>query len=236
MATTGTALAGCLGRLGLAGPELPDECPVSQDLDVEWPDELDRDAVASFVTSYENAYYREVVVEYEPETPLDRYELGVAVLGDVASAGDGYRLEVSGNGGIYRPNLAVTATAEEAPDGVDPAPADQLDGALAAAVEAAAADPEEEVERLVTDRDAVADHAETLEDLTDAELSGSGDSVDLYVDADGTTVELSVSADGMHGDYTWRARYYVDRHVLRRTTEEGVDPAEGDLLECRTDP
>jgi len=40
-------------------------------------------------------------------------------------------------------------------------------------------------------------------------------------------------ADSFHGDYDWRAWYYVDDHVLRRTTDEDRDPRDGERLECR---
>lgn len=235
LAGGGTALAGCLGRLG-AGGSLPDECPVSRNLDVEWPDDVDRSTVESFVAGYEAVYYREVVLEYEPETPLDEYALGVSVRDGPTAAGDGFRLTVVGGGGIYEPNLMVVGEAADAPDGVEPHPADRLDGALFRVVEEAAG-PREESDRYVTDRERVADHVGTVNDLLDGGgLSGRGDAVELYVVADGTTVRLSVAADGFHGDYGWRARYYVDEHVLRRTDDEDADPADGELLECRTDP
>ena len=64
-------------------------------------------------------------------------------------------------------------------------------------------------------------------------LSGPGDEESLYVDVDGTTVELSAQTTNFHGDYWWEARYYVDEHVVRRASDEGVDPQDGTLLECR---
>ncbi|MUV87327.1 hypothetical protein GJ631_12335 [Natronomonas sp. CBA1123] len=80
---TVAALAGCTDTLpGNSTRELPDGCPTSQDLDVEWPRELDSEAAASFLESYEHVYYRDEVVEYEPESRVDSYGLSVAVSDD----------------------------------------------------------------------------------------------------------------------------------------------------------
>lgn len=216
--------------------DLPDDCPTSQGLGVEWPRTLDGSTVASFVEAYERAYYREVVVGYDPESQLDSYELGGSVTDPPRRLGDGWEVAYSGSGGVYRPTLLFGATTSTPPEGADLVPVsdiedDPLSGMLREAAETGEAelhidDPGEEVDRYV---DLLASVSEDFRGL-----SGPGDSDTLYVDVDGTAVELSVQATNFHGDYWWNAWYYVDEHVVRRTDDEDTDPRNGKLLECRT--
>jgi len=236
-AGTGTMLAGCLGQLqsNAPSPQTPDGCPASQDLDVERPDEFTPDAVRSFVEAYESAYYRERVVEYEPETPLDEYQLGVNAEQPTESEA-GYEVELSGGGGVYTPTLMATATAANPPENAEVYPSDALEGDLAALLSEAAETPGEEADHHVRDSPAIARHVEAINALADGTpLADNGDSTTLYFEVDGTTVELSVHATSLHGDYWWRVWYYVDEHVVRRTDEEDADPADGELLECHAE-
>jgi len=214
----------------------PENCPTSQELGVERPGDLDASAVEAFVEEYERVYHRDVVIEYEPESSLDSYELSGSVTGPPRPAGDGWELEYSGSGGIYRPTLLLGATTADPPDGADTVPVseigdDRLTGTLREAAETGAAElhvdtPGEKVDRYV----------ELLASLSDGfeRLSGRGDSDTLYVDVDGTAVELTATASDFHGDYWWTAWYYVDERVVRRTTDEDADPRDGELLECRS--
>ena len=216
--------------------DLPADCPISQGRDVEWPETLDARAVESFVEAYEHAYFREVVVEYEPESRLDAYELDGSVSDGPRVVDGGWVLEYAGGGGIYRPTLRLEATTAEPPDGADPVPASEVeDGTLTGLLEEAAEtgtaenhlfdSPGERVDRYV---DLLASLSEDFD-----RLSERGDSDSLYVDVDGTTVELTATATGFHGDYWWEATYYVDERVVRRTGDEDADPRNGKLLECR---
>ncbi|PSP78439.1 hypothetical protein BRC81_07810 [Halobacteriales archaeon QS_1_68_20] len=228
------ALAGCLGS-GESGPtaQQPDDCPVTQGLDVGWPEELTTETVESFVENYENAYYREKVVDFEQETRLDEYALSANVASGPTESGAGYEVELSGGGGVYRPNLHLAATVADAPVDADVHSTDDLETGLASLLRDAA-DSDEEVTQHVTRRDVVRRFVATVNELSDGEpLTGKGDAATLYFDVDGTTVELSVSASSFHGDYWWSAWYYVDENVVRRTDDDSVDPAEGELLECR---
>lgn len=237
--TPGTDTPGSDGGTETPGADestpLPEECPTTQDIDVEWPTEIDPGSVESFVEAYERVYYREAVVEYEPRSRLDSYELGGSVNGPPVKSGDGWMVAYSGSGGVYRPTLSLSATALDPPSGVDPVPASEIEDAtltdlLGEAAETGEADhhvepPGEKVDRYV-------DLLGSLSEEFDG-LSGRGDSDSLHVDVDGTTVELSATATNFHGDYWWDAWYYVDEHVVRRTSDEEADPREGELLECR---
>lgn len=215
---------------------LPSNCPTTQGLDVAWPDDLDADAAESFVEAYDAAYYREVVVDYEPESPLDEYGLDGSVVEGPTERGDGYVVRYSGSGGVYRPNLHVEATVSAAPEGADVADAADIDDQrVSDLLDTAAA---EGSAQMVVERPEVEDIDRYLELFaslsSDFEpLDGPGEEDTLYVDVDGISIEVSVMADRFHGDIWWDAFYYVDDTVVRRTEDEGGDPRGGTLLECR---
>ncbi|PSP18834.1 hypothetical protein BRC62_02510 [Halobacteriales archaeon QH_10_67_13] len=230
-APTSTASDGTAERT-----DAPEDCPASQELGVERPEDLDASTVEAFVEEHERVYHRDVVIEYEPESSLDSYELSGSVTGSPRPVGDGWELEYAGSGGIYRPTLLLGATTADPPDGADTVPVSEVDddrlaGTLREAAETGEAElhvdtPGEEVDRYV----------ELLASLSDdfGRLSGRGDSDTPYVDVDGTTVGLTATATSFHGDYEWSAWYYVDERVVRRTTDEETDPRDGKLLECRS--
>ena len=215
---------------------LSENCPTSQDLGVEWPAELDAAAAESFLEAYENAYYREVVVDYESESRVDEYSLEAGVTDGPTAVEDGYEVALSGSGGVYRPTLHLSATTAEPPPAADTVPVGEVDdGRLRDLLETAAA--EGEAEHHVEPPGRTVDrYIELVASLSgDFEpLEAPGDSGTAYFDVDGAGVELVVQADSFHGDYWWEARYYVDEHVVRRVDDAEGDPREnGDLLECR---
>ena len=217
---------------------LPDACPTSQDLGVEWPVGLaDDDVVESFVVAYENAYYREVVVDYEPTTRVDEYGLEVVTDGQTAVDG-GYEVALYGSGGVYEPGLHLQAEPADPPAGADVVPFDEVsDDTLRDVFETAAAEGEAEID-VRQQRDRIDELIERVAALSDdvEPLDSPGDSATAYVDVDGSTVEFTLQADRFHGDYGWRARYYVNEHVIWRVDAEDGEPREdGDLLECRRD-
>ncbi len=241
----GVATAGCTTsrNSGTDSPEtstpdeseLPEECPTTQNLGVEWPSELDSESVESFVESYEAAYYREKVVEYEPKSMVDSYELDGLVVEGSSEVGDGYTAEYDGGGGIYRPTLHLIGTVTDQPENVDIVPASDIDDETVSNLLTDAAETGDAAEHIDDPGERVDEYIELLASLSaDFEgLTGPSDSDTLYVDVDGTTVKLTAQTNSFHGDYWWNAWYYVDENVVRRTTEEETDPQEGELLECR---
>lgn len=235
------SLAGCLtGAMPSDGDastdDLPAECPVSQDYDVTWPEDFDAATVETFVEAYERVHYREAVVDYEPETSLDAYELDGGVTDPPADVGDGWQVTYSGSGAVYRPTLVLDATTAEAPADADVVALAAVDDErLTALLEEAAetGDAEMAIER--DQPGEVERYAQLLASLSsDFEpLDGRGDADSLYVDVDGSTVELSASATTFHGDYWWSTTYYVDERVVWRADGEEADPRDGELLECR---
>lgn len=235
-----TAVGGCLGVPAMSdrGRTLPDDCPVSQDLGVEWPAELTAESVEAFLESYEHVYYRDVVVEYESASTVDSYGLSVHVSEGPTPVDDGYRATLYGGGGVYTPTLHLGAVADPPagpPSGADVVPIGEVeDRPLRDLLEDAAAEGEAE---LHVDRpgEPVDRYIERVAELSaDFDpLTRPGDSGRAFFDVDGTIVELTVSADRFHGDHGWRAHYLVDEHVVWRDGDWDGEPRDGKLLECR---
>ena len=237
------SLAGCTTQSDTVGSDdqtdentdIPEDCPTSQGLDVEWPDDPDSSSVKAFVEDYESVYYRDVVIEYKPESQLDSYELSGRVTDPPREVRNGWELAYSGGGAIYRPTLLLGATTSDPSDGADLVPVSEIEEEpLTEMLEEAAETGEGEfhVDRPGNAVDQYIDRFISLSDDFER-LSEPGDSDSLYVDVDGTTVELSVHATNTHGDYGWEARYYVNGRVVRRTTDDDTAAQNGELLECR---
>ena len=241
LAAAGTvAVAGCLDRLSAGDPgrDLPEECPTSQDLDVEWPRELTPETVEAFVESYDEAYVREVVVGFESDSRLDAYRMSGGVDGAPTERGDGYVVETSGGGAVYTPHLHLTAAVAEAPEDAERVAHGEVDHEDLRRLLAAAVDADDgEATARVGPGEGIDGYLETFAALFDDydRLEEPGDSATLYLRVDDADVELSAHADTFHGDYGWRARYYVDEYLLRRATDPETDPRDGELLECRSE-
>lgn len=237
------SLAGCTARPDTAGTDegpnertdVPDVCPTSQGLGVDWPEELDEATVETFVEAYEHAYYRDVVVAFEPESQLDSYELSGSVTDSPRDVGDGWELTYSGGGGVYRPTLLFGATPSDPPGGRDPVSVSEIDDEPLTEMLEAAAETGESEFHVDTPGEEVDRYLDLLTSLSEDfdGLSGPGDGGTIFVDVGGTTVELSVQATNFHGDYGWTARYHVTEQVVRRTTDEETAPRNGTVLECR---
>lgn len=213
----------------------PEACPTSQGLGVDRPEDLDAATVEAFVEAYEQSYYREIVVGYEPRSQLDSYELSGLVMDEPSPVGDGWVLKYSGNGGVYRPTLFLEATVSDPPDGADVVPISEVDDDPATETLEEAAQDGNASYHVDTPGPVVDRYLELFESRSDdfEGLSGPGDADTLCVSVENTTVELTVTADNFHGDYQWYAWYYVDERVVRRTTDPDTDPRKGELLECR---
>ena len=215
--------------------ELPEGCPTTQGLNVDWPTELTDGSVERFVEAYENAYYRKAVVDYEPTTVVDEYGLEASVRNGPTAVDGGYEVALSGGGGVYEPGLHLQAEPADPPAGADVVPIGEVsDDTLRGVLETAADEGEAEA-RVRRPRERVDELIERVAVLSDdvEPLTGPGDSTTAYFEVDDTTVELVVQADNFHGDYWWGARYYVDEHLVRRLENDEGDPRDGELLEYR---
>ncbi len=215
---------------------LPENCPVSQHLDVEWPTDLDAETVASFVESYEAAYYRDIVVGYEQESDFQEYSMSGRVTDPPERTGPGWTLHYSGSGAVYNPDILLMAsTVESAPEDADVVPIGDVEDETLRSTLESAAETGESQQRVSVGGAEIDAYLQRLASLSaDFDLpEDRGDSDTLYADVDGTVVELEATVSSLHGDYWWDAWYYVDDHVVRRTDDEETDPRNGTLVECR---
>lgn len=213
--------------------DVPDDCPMSHDLDVDWPDEFDVDSAASLVVAYEKAYLEEIVIG-EAESQVERLGYSVGYRPPVEEVDEGYLVEVGGGGAHYTPQLHLDAAVADAPVDATPVPKEQVEDdplnellgdAKTEGVAEMRIDPGSEVDHYI---DLVASLSPDFEPLTEPASSGTA-----YFDIDEVTVELTLKADSFHGDMGLDARYYVDEYVLWRNASEDGSPRDGELLECR---
>lgn len=212
--------AGCLNLPSstVEGSELKpdswdDHCPESGPLSVDWPEELDRSRVRSFVHDYEYQYMRDVWHEFDPFLD-DRYDTTIDITG-VSEVGDGYKVDVSTRASTIYGSLTVIAT--EADDieaesviPVEDIPSEDIDWYGDSVSEAllSESDPAGEIsgpanEAIAEQFADVSTEIEKPEEITDHSI---------FVDVDGTLVELNFdsSSSGMVGDMWRDVEYYVD--------------------------
>lgn len=232
------ALSGCLESVGDGngdGPndELPDECPVSETLGLDWPEQLYEDIVASFIEQYEAEYLREVEIGFEPVTRYDSY--GIEVDGrSITEREDGFEMRIDSGGPILTPNLDLIATVTDPPDGVEPVAIEDLENDLAKQVISDAIEEGEAANKLHhgPEVEGFLDHVDELSPDFEPPESQT-EEASVYVEANDSIIELTIRPDGFHGDWWLTAWYYIDDHVLWRTTQEDEAPRDGELLECR---
>lgn len=226
------SLAGCTAATSYFGPDLPEACPTSQNLGVDWPEHLDESSVASFVEAYEERYYREVVFDYEPVSRFSYVGSAISRVKDVTEVDRGWRVHFSGTLGVNEAFMHLKATRSEPPEEAEVLSVSQLDDErLTELLDEAAESGEAERDIQAEAVDAYVDRFERLSE--GFEISSAEPRDRLYVDVNGTTVELVVSVDTYHADRFWDAWYYVDEHVVWRSGEQNTDPRDGRLLECR---
>ena len=234
---TGTvSAAGCVAvPETFRGERLPDGCPVSQDTGVEWPRDLDESRVSGFVERYEEAYYRQQVIEtlFEPDSRLFGFSGWISRVEDVTEAQDGgWGVHFSGVVNVQRGDLVFEATATDPPDDVEVIPVGNVDDEPLREQLLAAAETGQEARRIGPSGSEA--YLEGFERLSgEFEISEVGDSDTLYFAVDGKTVELAVHASPPNRDHFWDAWYYVDEHVVWRSSDAYTDPRNGVLLECR---
>lgn len=233
--TAGAAVvAGCTGPFS-SGTERPADCPRTQELGVDLPDELDPDSVEAFVTTYEHTYVRDEVQQYEPESRLDSYEITVSTIKRPTAEDGGYVVPVEGTGAIYRPTLDLEATVSDPPADAVVVSLDEVeDDQLRTVLEEAA---EQGDARQYVDRpgERVDEYVDLLASLsTDVDrITSRGGSETAYFDVGGTPVELEIHASSYHGDVGWTAQYFVGEHVVWRARSTDENPKDSELLECR---
>lgn len=230
------SIAGCIASELTGREDLPDDCPISQNVGVEWPSNLDESTVAMFIERYEEAYYRLQVIDtkFEPESRLFEYSGWISRIENVTAVeGGGWRVHFSGIVNVQRGDLLLEATVSDPPDDVRVVSADDVDDERLRDVLEGAAETGQAGDWIEpAESNAYLELFESLSNEFD--VHEVGDEGTLYFDVNGTTVELVVSASPPNRDHFWDAWYYVDDDVVWRSGEHDVDPRDGELLECRT--
>lgn len=230
------SIAGCIAMPASDGrTDLPDDCPISQDVGVEWPRDLDESTVATFVERYEEAYYQQQVIDtlFEPESRLFGYSGWISRIKAVTGVEDGgWRVHFSGVVNVQRGDLVFEATHTDPPDDAQVIPSGDVGDELLTEVLVAAAETGQASRRIGPSESET--YLERFEQFSsEFDISEVGDSETLYFQVDGTTVELVVYASPPNRDHFWDAWYYVDEHVVWRSGEADTNPRDGKLLECR---
>lgn len=240
------SFAGCTAGQGPADTEsrseesqtpedesLPEECPASENLGVDWPRDLDASTVATFIGGYERTYYEQVVFEFEPASRYSSVGSAIARVKNVSEAGDGWRVRFSGILGIEEAFTRLNATTAEPADNANVISIGEVhDKQLTELLDEAADTGEVERRISAEDTDAYIDRFEELSERFEISPPDYRDT--LHFDVNGTIVELALGVDTLPVDREWEAWYYVDEQVVWRSGEHDVDPREGALLECRT--
>ena len=250
-ALSGTALAGCTGLTDSGTPstdELPENCPSSLDLDVQWPQNLNADAVADFAKTYEVAYRSHnsdlqppwssssysARVEQEPERVADGYRVTLVVSADVYEASGSLNAYEVDSDGI--PKITDRLESSDLPGDPTYVPIEEVDDQLlrglleSAAVNRVEADSvdDSKIEQYSELIAALSPDASTIE-------SSSGGPEYAYFDVEGTPVLLEfriATSDG--GLWEEEILYYVTEYAVRRTESTDSAPENGKLIECRS--
>ena len=249
-ALSGTALAGCSSPTESGTPnvdELPENCPTSLDLDVQRPQDLNTDAVADFVKTYEVAYRSHssdlqppwssssysAEVEQGPKRVADGYQVTLVVSASIIQAAGSLNAYEVDSDGI--PKSTTRLESSDLPDDPTYIPIEEVDDQLLRGLLESAA-----VNRVETDSvddSKIEQYSELIAALSpDAsiiESPGSGPEY-AYFDVDGTAVllefRIATSDGGLWGE---EILYYVTEYVVRRTDSTDSPPEDGKLTECR---
>lgn len=215
--------------------ELPEDCPKSQRLRVEWPGNLNESTVAAFVETYEDRYYPRVAFDYEPPSRYGSVGSTISRVENVTDADGGWRVHFSGTIGVTKTEMFLEATRTDPPEEAEVLSRSQFDDErLIELLDDAAKTGEAERSIGPGEVDAYVDRFRRLS--VDFDISSAEPQDGLYVQVYGLTIELMVSLFIYHADHGWKAWYYVDEHEVWRSGKKAVDPRDGQLLECRVDP
>lgn len=256
-ALTGVGLAGCTSITGSDPPsenELPDQCPTSLDLDVEWPRDLDTNSVEEFVIAYEEGYLTEEYTDsqftsVDVSTRLDQ-DLPRFLRGFPPNLSGEFHMTVHSGGGIVSQEMILEALKVDLdgipvdenrinviesplPDEPEYVPIDEVEYQQLRQILQTAADSgigegqtsaESEMKRYV----------ELIADLPPSATLDDAFNTGAYFDVNGTPVLLVIEtrADSV-ADFRTTAQYYVTEHVVRRTDEQNRSPRDGPVVECR---
>lgn len=243
----GVGLAGCVTS-GDSGPpsedELPDQCPTSLDLDVQWPRELDADTVGEFVMAYEKAYQGKKLAETRFHSPsisveLDQTPYKVAdgfqvtiTYGASVSVEDYLHLEAFEVNSDGIPKDGPYVDESEVPDNPAYIPIAEIGGHRLQEVLQSAANSGHGEDYTSPTRW----YTQFIESHSANASLNTEHPQGIYFDVNGTPVLLIITERGGAAEDYGKSdpiQYYVTEYVVRRTEEENESPQDGAVVECR---
>ena len=244
---TGVGLAGCTTSGDSEPPsedELPDQCPTSLDLDVQWPRELDSDTVGEFVMAYEKAYQVKKLAETQFHSPsisveldqtpykvADRFQVTVTYDASV-SIEDYLHLEAYEVNSDGIPKDGQHVDESEVPDAPEYIPIAEIEGQrLQEVLKSAANSGYGEDYTSPTGR-----YTQLIESHSANASLNNEYPQGIYFDVNGTPVLLIITERGGAAEDYGKSdpiQYYVTEYVVRRTDEENESPQDGTVVECR---
>lgn len=257
---TSVGLAGCVTSDDSEPPsedELPDQCPTSRDLDVEWPRGIYTNSVRGFVTGYEPVgdfvtTYEESYLVDEHTTKLESASFNVEQGQRPDKVADGFHVTVSYTGSVSHREMLLDALKLDS-DGIpeDEHRVDVIESALPDDPEYISIDEVEnhklrEIlksaansgygEYTISSGFEAKQYAELISTLPPDASLNENFQPGAYFDINGTPVLLITETRVSHVSDILdpvTVRYYVSEYVIRRTTEENVSPEDGTVVECR---
>lgn len=255
VALTSVGLAGCTTSGDSESPsedgqppsedELPNQCPTSLDLDVQWPRELDADVVGEFVMDYEEAYLVErnqseydsvnfsVKMDQNPDKVADGFHVTVAYTGSATTERylDLEAFEVDSDG-IPKERNGADIDESVIPDNIEYISIDEVeDQNLHEVLKSAADSGSGESSTSHTDQ-----YTQLIEAQSPNASFNNGYPSGAYFDVNGTPILLLTYEEGGYvSDWgEWRpVQYYVTKYVIRRNSGENESPQDGTVVECR---
>lgn len=219
-------LSGCVSDE--SSEDSPQECPVTQDLNVSPPDEFDVDSTPFFVHEYEAEYMREEIEEtYEERNIVNRPSTSVR---GSREENPGFVVETSTTWSVItKEGVTIEAQPQDQiPDNINPVNVDELPNEAELAVDIAL--------RAVTEREVqqLRDEDQNYDQLVSQLKSAQDSTGTYYVVAEDTPVSLEIEPHTEETiDESIIASYYVDDVVARRTEEENeINATDGRVVEC----
>ena len=256
---TSVGLAGCTTSGDSEPPsedELPDQCPTSLDLGVEWPRDIYTRSVEGFVTRYEavgefvTAYEEAYQVERHADTQFHSPSIFVELDQTPDKVADGFHVTVTYGGSVSIEDYILLEAIEVDSDGIP-----KYDQRIQIDESAVPDDPEYIPISEIEDQElqevlkSAADSAyrkhrtspttryeELIENTSPNTSLNNRYPPGIYFDVDGTPVLLIINVRGAAVKDFGKSdpvQYYVTEYVIRRTVDENKSPRNGTVVECR---
>ena len=261
---TSAGLAGCTASSDSEPPsedELPEQCPTSQNLDVQWPRDIYTPSVRGFVTGYEElekfvtAYEEAYLVKKAGQPQYQSGDFNVDADLHPKRVADGFLMAVSYTGAIHTqdhlvlqafrvdsegiPTDGLCVDKSYVPDDLEPISVEEVQNQKIQHILKTAAKSGSRRDRagFTSQFRQFLDDPPPNASLHDVGRSGVyANLLGIYFDVDGTLVLVFIDIEpGSVGDIfdPVPVKYYVTEYVIRRSEKENEPARDGTVVECR---